>query len=151
MSCNVCFAPAVRQCSKCHKISYCSHEHERTDWSIHKSDCAKESIAMSSGCSSNSNLNPSEFLNDSESTPPQLTPPQLSPQQESSTSQAAYLERLDPEEDSEEDSENTTPIDENFDYTNHSHNQFKNLTGNTMSIGEVNMINPTGGPNLNFK
>lgn len=135
MSCNVCFVPAARKCSKCLKISYCSQEHQRKDWSVHKLTCAKESIAMSS----EKNLNQIEKkIKNLKST---------SPQQESSTSQGTYLERLDPEE----DSDNKTPIDENFDYTNHSHNQFKNLTGNTMSIGEVNMLNPTGGPNLNFK
>lgn len=127
MSCNVCLKPAARRCSKCLNIFYCSQDHQRIDWNVHKLTCARVPIVMSSGCSSN--------LNQSEK--------QSEPQPESSSSsQAIFSERLQSE---------ATPIDESFDYTNHSHNHFRNLTGNTMSIGEVNMINPTGGPNLNFK
>lgn len=129
--------PVARKCSKCLEISYCSQEHQPNDWSVHKLTCANQSNAMSSGCSSNTNLNQSE----------EQSKKLNSPQQESLASQVIFLERLGPEE----DSDNKTPIDDSFEYTNHSHNQFKNLTGNTMSIGEVNMLNSTGGPNLNFK
>lgn len=130
MSCNVCLEPADQSCSKCLTISYPSQDNQHsTDWSGNKSNSATESNVMSSGCSSN--INQSE----KQSSPTQQP-------ESSSSSQEIFSERLQSE---------ATPIDESFDYTNHSHNNFRNLTGNTMSIGEVNMVNPTGGPNLNFK
>lgn len=141
MSCNVCLVPAARNCSKCDEISYCSQEHQQ-NWSVHRLTCANDLNDMSSDCSSSS-----ANLNQSKEQPQELN----SPQQKSSSSEAIFIERLEPLPEPEEDSDNTAPIDENFDYTNHSHHHFRNLTENTMSIGEVNMLNPTGGPNLNFK
>lgn len=123
MSCNVCLVPAVEKCSKCLNVT--------TESLVH--DYVPGSNDLLSGCCSK-NLNQSENSELS------------SPQQESSSSQAFFLERLAT---ADQDSENTTPTDENINYTNHSHNQFRNLTGNTMSIGEVNTFNP-GGSNLNF-
>lgn len=127
MSCNVCFVSAAKKCSRCLIVSYCSQEHQRKDWNFHKLNCAKESVDMASGFSSKKKINQSLVQSTTES----------------SSSQAIFRERLE--------TEDKTPIDESFDYTNHSHNLFKNLTGNTMSIGDVNMLNPAGGPNLNFK
>lgn len=40
-NCSVCSQPseALKQCSLCHDISYCSQDCQRKDWPRHKSEC----------------------------------------------------------------------------------------------------------------
>jgi hypothetical protein len=37
--CPVCSVPAVSTCRTCKKIAYCSKEHQRSHWKVHKIDC----------------------------------------------------------------------------------------------------------------
>lgn len=38
--CNVCGVECESACGKCHLVYYCSKEHQRIDWEVHKKNCA---------------------------------------------------------------------------------------------------------------
>lgn len=38
--CHICATEAVTRCSKCKKVYYCCAEHQKTDWDVHKFNCA---------------------------------------------------------------------------------------------------------------
>lgn len=38
-ACQVCTKPSTQQCSGCNTVTYCSEEHQREDWKLHKIPC----------------------------------------------------------------------------------------------------------------
>lgn len=44
VTCPVCQKPADKKCSGCHNISYCSSEHQKRHWKLHKRDCRTFSV-----------------------------------------------------------------------------------------------------------
>jgi hypothetical protein len=63
LPCAVCGVACTNQCASCHKVGYCSREHQKEDWKRHKKDCTKTSEP-----SSNANSKPT-----SSKTPPNST------------------------------------------------------------------------------
>jgi len=46
--CHVCGRPGVAQCSRCHTVTYCGPECQRSDWGRHRSCCGAQSRPASS-------------------------------------------------------------------------------------------------------
>lgn len=38
--CVVCSKPAIQKCSGCQSVHYCSKEHQKEDWKLHKLQCS---------------------------------------------------------------------------------------------------------------
>lgn len=55
--CAVCSVPADKRCSKCHKVYYCSAEHQKQDWRRHRPSCNSSNPSVSTSIVSNSKSN----------------------------------------------------------------------------------------------
>nr|CAD7592758.1 unnamed protein product [Timema genevievae] len=45
-ACAVCMRPANQRCSGCHVIYYCSRDHQKSDWKLHRGKCVPFKVVL---------------------------------------------------------------------------------------------------------
>ena len=47
LECPICKKTALSRCGGCNRVGYCSREHQRQDWKVHKANCSLWKVAQS--------------------------------------------------------------------------------------------------------